>query len=148
MSALDDYRAEMVRRITAAVRAADKNFEQSGGSSRHWVAECLLPELEGAGLEIVDKATAAEATQTVGLRNIARDYAAQRDAECAGEAGAVRTWKEHDYVIAQCANRKKHTEMPGGYVEFIELAEEKMKTHEQQQCPVCGYWVIWVRREP
>jgi len=36
--------------ITAAVRAADKHFERVGGSSRHWVRDCFLPELERRGL--------------------------------------------------------------------------------------------------
>jgi hypothetical protein len=45
---------ELVARITAAVRAADQAFERSGGSSRHWVRECLLPELDRAGLAVVD----------------------------------------------------------------------------------------------
>ena len=39
--------------ITAAVRAADLAFESSGGSSRHYVRECLIPQLEAAGLVIV-----------------------------------------------------------------------------------------------
>jgi len=39
--------------ITAAVRAADLAFESSGGSSRHYVRECLIPHLEAAGLVIV-----------------------------------------------------------------------------------------------
>jgi hypothetical protein len=42
-----------VRTITRAVRAADEAFETVGGSSRHWVRECLLPALEDEGLEVV-----------------------------------------------------------------------------------------------
>lgn len=46
---------ELIRRVTAAVRLADAQFEQSGGSSRHWVRECLLPCLDDAGLQIVEQ---------------------------------------------------------------------------------------------
>ena len=38
--------------ITAAVRAADRHFERVGGSSRHWIRDCFLPELERHGLVI------------------------------------------------------------------------------------------------
>lgn len=44
---------EHIKAITRAVRKADEQFERSGGSSRHWVIECLLPELEKEGLEVV-----------------------------------------------------------------------------------------------
>jgi hypothetical protein len=43
---------ELVAKITRAVRVADEQFEESGGSSRHWVRECFLPCLEAEGLEI------------------------------------------------------------------------------------------------
>lgn len=42
------------QRLTEVVRAADKAFESSGGSSRHYVNECLVPELLSAGLVVVD----------------------------------------------------------------------------------------------
>ncbi len=40
-------------RVTAAVREADRAFEQ-GGSSRHFVQDCLLPALEAERLVVVD----------------------------------------------------------------------------------------------
>lgn len=46
--------SNLLARITKAVRLADRKFEKVGGSSRHWVRECLLPELETEGLAIVD----------------------------------------------------------------------------------------------
>ncbi len=46
---------DLIARITAAVRVADQRFESSGGSSRHWVRECLLPTLEEHRLVIVDQ---------------------------------------------------------------------------------------------
>jgi hypothetical protein len=41
-------------KLTAAVREADQAFETVGGSSRHYVRDCLLPALAKAGLKIVD----------------------------------------------------------------------------------------------
>lgn len=39
--------------ITEVIRKADEAFASSGGSSRHWVRDNFLPELEAAGFEIV-----------------------------------------------------------------------------------------------
>ena len=44
---------EGVADITTAVREADKAFVSSGGSSRHYVRECLMPALESHGMSIV-----------------------------------------------------------------------------------------------
>lgn len=46
---------ELVRTIAKAVRAADREFETSGGSSRHWVRDHFLPHLYAAGLMVVEK---------------------------------------------------------------------------------------------
>jgi len=53
------YEAELVRRMTAAMREADKHFERVGGSTRHHVRDCLLPILENHGLQLrlTDKAS-------------------------------------------------------------------------------------------
>jgi hypothetical protein len=40
---------ELVREITRIVREAFKRFEQSGGTTRHWVRECFLPILNRDG---------------------------------------------------------------------------------------------------
>jgi hypothetical protein len=40
----------IVARVTAVCRKADQQFETVGGSSRHWVRDCFLPLLNGAGL--------------------------------------------------------------------------------------------------
>src|SRR5687768_4282169 len=48
----DESDAELVRRMTAAMREADKTFERVGGSTRHHVRDCLLPVLEKHGLEL------------------------------------------------------------------------------------------------
>jgi hypothetical protein len=41
--------AEEVQAITAIVREADQAFQKSGGTSRHWVADCFLPLLYQSG---------------------------------------------------------------------------------------------------
>lgn len=48
-------------RLTAAVRAADSRFETVGGSSRHYVNDCLLPALEAGRLVVVDVTVPAHA---------------------------------------------------------------------------------------
>lgn len=40
-----------------------------------------------------------------------------------------------------------HAEHPTGYVAFQEWAESMGKTHKQIQCPVCGLYAVWVKRE-
>jgi hypothetical protein len=44
--------AELLRRMTAAMREADETFERVGGSTRHHVRDCLLPVLKKHGLEL------------------------------------------------------------------------------------------------
>jgi hypothetical protein len=41
-------------RLTAAMREADRAFESVGGSTRHFVHDCLMPALEAARLSVVD----------------------------------------------------------------------------------------------
>jgi hypothetical protein len=41
---------------------------------------------------------------------------------------------------------KRHTLHPKNYLGLIAWADEMNKTHDQTQCPTCGYWAIWVRR--
>ena len=43
---------EMIAKIAKAVRTADQEFKDVGGSTRHWVRECLLPALRDEGLRI------------------------------------------------------------------------------------------------
>lgn len=43
---------DLTHRITNVVRRADRTFETTGGSGRHWVIECFLPQLEAEGLTI------------------------------------------------------------------------------------------------
>lgn len=47
--------AGTIDEITKAVRNADMTFEREGGSSRHYVRECLLPSLDDVGLSVVRK---------------------------------------------------------------------------------------------
>ncbi len=47
----------------------------------------------------------------------------------------------------QCPDVARHTAHPKGYLAHADWAEKMGKTHEQTQCPTCGYWAIWVPRE-
>lgn len=35
---------------------------------------------------------------------------------------------------------------PESYIGRSDWAEQKMRTHEQVQCPKCGLWAIWKRK--
>lgn len=48
------FDVDIIHRATKAVRAADTKFKKVGGTSRHWIHECFLPELEREGLRLVD----------------------------------------------------------------------------------------------
>jgi DNA-directed RNA polymerase subunit RPC12/RpoP len=50
------------------------------------------------------------------------------------------------YTAETCPDRAKHTSDPAGYIAWHERAEKKAKTHDQHQCPTCGYRVIWKRK--
>jgi len=52
------------KQVTAAVRVADGRFE-SGGGTRDWVRECLLPALQEAGLVIVPSSLLNEAATAI-----------------------------------------------------------------------------------
>jgi len=39
--------------VTRAVRRADKDFQQAGGSSRHWVRDFFLPYLRQEGIRLI-----------------------------------------------------------------------------------------------
>ena len=43
---------EIIRELTSAIRSADRTFETAGGSTRHYVSDCLIPELQKRGLSI------------------------------------------------------------------------------------------------
>lgn len=45
---------KVARRLTEAMREADLAFETVGGSTRHFVNDCLLPALEAHHLAVVD----------------------------------------------------------------------------------------------
>lgn len=42
----------VVARVTAAVRQADRAFKATGGTSRHYVQDCLLPALAEHGVRV------------------------------------------------------------------------------------------------
>ena len=43
---------DIVDRLTRAIRIADRQFETTGGTTRHYVNDCFLPALEKCGLLI------------------------------------------------------------------------------------------------
>ena len=46
-----------------------------------------------------------------------------------------------------CPQADRHTpDQPEGYQEWHAWAEEMGKTHEQQLCPGCGFYKIWIPR--
>lgn len=45
---------QYVAKITEIMREADLTFQTTGGSTRHYVRDLLLPMMEQAGLKIVD----------------------------------------------------------------------------------------------
>ena len=49
----EDFDHTLVRDITRVVRAADVEFEEVGGTSRHWVRDHFLPHLHDEGLAIM-----------------------------------------------------------------------------------------------
>lgn len=39
---------------------------------------------------------------------------------------------------------KYHTPgQPTGFVDMVEWAEKKMRTHDQHRCPICGLLFVW-----
>jgi len=53
---LDPEYANTVATLTRAVRSADLHHEKVGGSSRHYVVDCLLPSLADEGLVVLSSA--------------------------------------------------------------------------------------------
>lgn len=45
----------VVAELVAAMREADEQFEHVGGSTRHYVYDCLLPALARRGLKLVQE---------------------------------------------------------------------------------------------
>lgn len=41
------------QQLAQVVRQADRQFEKVGGSTRHWLKECLLPLMEKEGLTVM-----------------------------------------------------------------------------------------------
>jgi len=83
---------EVLIRLTKAMRAADKTFESVGGSTRRYVRDCLLPELESAGIRL-------EAAQSSGHpeEEVKKAVLNERE-QCARildrEAEVTRGWSE------------------------------------------------------
>lgn len=56
ISANQEEDFDLVAAVTRVVRQADQEFESFGGSSRHWVRDHFLPELNLQGMLIVREA--------------------------------------------------------------------------------------------
>lgn len=50
---------ELVTELTAAMRKADLDFQRVGGTTRHYVQDCLLPALYQRGLRVIRAVTPA-----------------------------------------------------------------------------------------
>lgn len=46
---------EIAKKLTQAMRSADEVFKVSGGSTRHYINECLLPAIAEVGLCVIKK---------------------------------------------------------------------------------------------
>jgi len=40
-----------------------------------------------------------------------------------------------------------NSDEPSGYIDWAAWAELKKKTHDQQRCPTCGLYHLWVPKE-
>lgn len=61
---MEQYEAK----VTAIMREADQLFQKTGGSTRHYVRDLLLPMMEQAGLKIVDATPSPAKAEQEGLR--------------------------------------------------------------------------------
>jgi hypothetical protein len=53
----------------------------------------------------------------------------------------------YEHTKADCPNLANHTDRPEiGYLDFPDWAREMNRTHRQERCPECGYYVIWQPR--
>lgn len=41
----------------------------------------------------------------------------------------------------------KHTRQPDSYLEWHAWAEKKIKTHDQVECPHCGKFAVWKKKD-
>ncbi len=89
--------ADLLARITKAVRLADRKFEQVGGSSRHWVRECLLPGLETEGLAVVDTSTHWVPIEECGELEEGRTYLVLVD----GESLYLANWQMGEWLTIE-----------------------------------------------
>lgn len=95
---------DIVQKLTAAMRKADLDFETVGGSSRHFVKECLLPALESEGLAVVEAGTIVGLTSqrddalAMAENNHRREVAAHKAGVEAEHRVNVLLAETYDYV--------------------------------------------------
>ena len=120
-----DKEDELIKKITRATRSADTIYGTTGvgGSARHWVRDCFLPELEKEGLRIVqDDESAVDAN---GIEQVGADMI--RDADSAAPSDMLHA------IIAEGA--------VGKAVDALRT-HIKSGTKEAYQCPADAAWVV------
>ena len=61
---------------------------------------------------------------------------------------AKRKAPEAAQLLAEdCPEIERHTSHPTTYEAHHYWADKMARTHDQQQCPACGFWCVWVPRE-
>lgn len=50
--------------------------------------------------------------------------------------------------MSECSSEQCNAmakKVPKGYIAAHLWAVEMLKTHQQQKCPICGKWTLWVK---
>jgi hypothetical protein len=94
---------ELLREFTAAMRAADESFETEGGGTRHYLRDCLWPEMQRRGLAVVPSRLATAEGWQGGARtcSICHNPTTKHDPNCTGDV-----WTEYMELTAKL--RDKH----------------------------------------
>lgn len=64
-------------------------------------------------------------------------------------AGAAHKDKRLGYRLAhqdECPNAGEHQSGPADYLDWCAWAESMEQTHQQEECPGCGLYLIWRKR--
>jgi hypothetical protein len=138
---MPDIDPKVIDQLTSAVRAADKAFETAGGSSRHWVRDCFLPELERNGLTIAPTTETENASPAGTLK--------EAFAELQKVAGKYFENVDPDKFVAEMRG--------GGEIKIVEaarkfkdatLALNAHQSNEHDDCDKCNeLWIAYVDAE-
>jgi hypothetical protein len=99
-----EINSEVLRLLTSAMRAADESFEKEGGGTRHYLRDCLWPEMQKRGLTIVPSRMATADGWQGGARmcSICLNPTTQHDPNCTEDV-----WTE--YMAQMAKLRDKYT---------------------------------------